>query len=115
MNHLGTPLTRFGIRYILQKYIHKAAQTHPSLKSKRLHPHSMRHSTAVHLLKSGVDLATIANWLGHASINTTNKYATIDLEMKREAIAKAAPPNTGSASHLPWRNEPDVLEWLDSL
>ncbi|RLB92967.1 MAG: hypothetical protein DRH50_08770 [Deltaproteobacteria bacterium] len=77
-------------------------------------PH-IRHSTAVHLLKSGVDLATIANWLGHASINTTNKYATIDLDMKREAIAKAASPQSKSVPHLSWRSDPDILNWLDSL
>lgn len=114
-NHLGTTLTRFGVRYILTKYIQKAAQTHPSLKIKRLHPHSMRHSTAVHLLKSGVDLATIANWLGHASINTTNKYATIDLDMKREAIAKVASPQTKIVPQLSWRSDPDILNWLESL
>lgn len=114
-NHLGTPLTRFGVRYILKKYIQKAAEDHPSFIAKRLHPHSIRYSTAVHLLKSGVDLATIANWLGHTSINTTNKYATIDLEMKREAIAKAAPPHTKSGSHFSGRRDPDILNWLESL
>ena len=114
-NHPGTPLTRFGVRYIMAKYIQKAAQIHPSLKIKRLHPHSMRHSTAVHLLKSGVDLVTIANWLGHASTNTTNKYATIDLDMKRDAIAKAASPQSKSVPHLSWRSDPDILNWLESL
>jgi site-specific recombinase XerD len=114
-NHLGTPLTRFGVRYILAKYIRKAAENHPSLKAKRLHPHSMRHSTAVYLLKSGVDLVSIANWLGHASTNTTNKYATVDLDMKREAIAKAAPPHAESVSHSLWRKNPDILAWLESL
>ena len=93
MNHLGTPLTRFGIRYILEKYVSKAAENNPSLKNKRLHPHSMRHSTAVHLLRSGVDIVTISNWLGHVSIDTTNKYIAIDLEMKRKAIEKAAQPS----------------------
>lgn len=115
MNHLGTPLTRFGIRYILKKYVHKAAQSQQSLKTKRLHPHSMRHSTAIHLLKSGVDLASIANWLGHASINTTNKYATADLEMKREAIKKAAQPSASSATHFSWHIDHDILRWLESL
>lgn len=114
-NHLGTFLTRFGIRYILAKYIRKASEKQPSLKHKRLHPHSMRHSCAVHLLKSGVDLSTIASWLGHVSINTTNKYATIDLDMKREAIAKAAPPHTNSKSNTSWRNNPNILTWLESL
>jgi len=73
LNHRGTPLTRFGVRLILSKYIRKAAHREPTLKNKRLHPHSLRHSTAVHLLRSGVDLSTIAHWLGHASVNTTNK------------------------------------------
>jgi len=114
-NHLGTPLTRFGVRYILHKYLLKAATTHPSLKAKRLHPHSMRHSTAVHLLKSGVDLATIASWLGHVSINTTNRYAKIDLDMKREAIAKAAPPCAESVLHSLLHDNPDLLSWLESL
>jgi site-specific recombinase XerD len=114
-NHLDTPLTRFGVRYILAKYILKAVPTHPSLKAKRLHPHSMRHSTAVHLLKSGVDLATIASWLGHASNNTTNRYAKIDLDMKREAITKAMPPKDDLVLHSSWRNDPDLLSWLESL
>jgi len=114
-NHLGTPLTRFGVRYILAKYVRKAAETNPALKVKRLHPHSIRHSTAVHLLKSGVDLANIASWLGHVSTNTTNKYATIDLDMKREAIAKAAPPHAESVPNSSWRKNRDILAWLESL
>jgi len=115
LNHLGTPLTRFGIRYILGKYVRKAVKTTPSLKGKRLHPHSMRHSTAVHLLRSGVDIVTIANWLGHVSIDTTNKYIAIDLEMKRKAIEKAAQPFGKPVLHASWRNSPDILTWLESL
>ena len=115
MNHLGTPLTRFGIRYILEKYVRQAAENNPSLKGKRLHPHSMRHSTAVHLLRSGVDIVTIANWLGHVSIDTTNKYVAIDLEMKRKAIEKTAQPFGKSVLHTSWRNSPDILTWLESL
>ena len=90
-NHLGGALTRFGVRYILAKHLRKAAEVQAALGKKRLHPHSMRHSTAVYLLKSGVDPSGIAHWLGHASVNTTNKYATMDLEMKRNALAKAKP------------------------
>ena len=77
-NHRGQPLSRFGVRFILQKHIGKAATCRPSLKGKRLHPHSMRHSTAVHRLRSGVDLSTIANGLGQVSINTTSRYLTLD-------------------------------------
>ena len=115
LNHLGEPLTRFGIGYILKKYLHKAAKIQVSLKKKRLHPHSMRHSTAVHLLKSGVDLATIANWLGHTSVNTTNKYATMDLEMKQKALAKAKPLGDEIEPEFSWKENPDLLTWLESL
>ena len=74
----------------------------------------MRHSTAVHLLQAGVDLATISHWLGHASLNTTNRYATIDLEMKRKAIAKAR--SIGSNRRLAsWRTKASILEWLEAL
>ncbi len=115
VNHRGKPLTRFGVRYILAKHLHRAKTNTPTLAGKRLHPHSMRHSTAVHLLKAGVDLSTIAQWLGHASPNTTNKYATIDLEMKRQALARAKP--LGGRSHAPasWRRDATVLEWLEGL
>lgn len=114
-NHRGQPLTRFGVRYILAKYLKKAAAIRPSLTSKRLHPHSMRHSTAIHLLKSGVDLSTIANWLGHASVNTTNKYATMDLEMKRRALEKARPLTDTTEEQGRWHQDPDILAWLTSL
>lgn len=60
-NHNGGPPTRFGVRYVLSKHFQKAAEVRPSLGRKRLHPHNIRHSTAVHLLKSGVDLSTIAS------------------------------------------------------
>jgi integrase/recombinase XerD len=114
-NHIGHPLTRFGIRYLLAKHLGNAASACPSLEKKRLHPHSMRHSTAVHLLKSGVDLSTIANWLGHSSVNTTNKYATMDLEMKRQALEKAKPLTDSTPSPGKWKQSPDLLAWLESL
>jgi len=113
VNQRRQPLTRFGVGYILDKYLQRAQATVPSLRGKRLHPHSMRHSTAVHLLKSGVDLSTIGQWLGHASVNTTNKYATIDLDLKRQALAQAESPATASLAG--WRNDATILEWLESL
>ena len=114
-NHRGRPLTRFGVRYILAKYCDRARTALPTLDGKRLHPHSMRHSTAIHLLKSGVDLVTISHWLGHASINTTNRYTTVDLEMKRDAINKADPVGEGPSPTAPWRNDASILTWLESL
>src|SRR5208337_4706639 len=67
LNHRGGPLTRFGIRYILARCLTRASRDVPNLRKKRLHPHSMRHSTAVALLKSGADLSTISHYLGHAN------------------------------------------------
>jgi integrase/recombinase XerD len=112
-NHCGRPLTRFGVRYILAKYCCRAKVKMPTLISKRLHPHSMRHSTAVYLLQTGSDLVTISQWLGHASVNTTNRYTTVDLEMKRKAIEKAKSP--GRTRPASWRKNPSILEWLESL
>ena len=89
-NLRGERLTRFGIRYLLAKYCRAAASISPSLSRKQLHPHSVRHSTAVFLLKSGVDLPSISHWLGHAGVTTTGRYAKVDLEMKRQALARAA-------------------------
>jgi integrase/recombinase XerD len=90
-NARGEPLTRYGVRYLLRRYVKEAAQIAPSLKTKKLHPHSIRHSTAVALLKSGVDFATISQWLGHAGLNTTMRYARADLDLKRQALAQVFP------------------------
>lgn len=114
-NHRGDRLTRFGVRYLLRKYCARAKVTTPSLGRKRLHPHSMRHSSAVHLLRSGVEITTISQWLGHASVTTTNRYATIDLEMKRKAIEQARPTNFGSDGPAQWRTDSSILDWLEGL
>jgi site-specific recombinase XerD len=71
--------------------VQKASRAAPSLKNKKLHPHSIRHSTAVALLKSGVDFATISQWLGHAGLNTTMRYARADLDLKRRALSQVFP------------------------
>jgi integrase/recombinase XerD len=113
VNHRGQPLSRFGVRHILARCLDAAAETAPTLAKKRLHPHSMRHSTAVALLKSGVDLSTISHMLGHASPTTTNRYAKVDLEMKRKAIAKVRP--VSRKSRTPWAKDGTILDWLESL
>jgi len=115
LNHRKESLTRFGVRYILAKYLDRAKAETPSLSSKRLHPHSMRHSTAVHLLQSGVDIVTISQWLGHASVSTTNVYATVSLDMKRKAINKADPVGSLKSSAALWKSDVSILEWLKSL
>ena len=115
-NLRGERLTRFGIRYLLVKSLPAcaAALISPSLSRKRLHPHSVRHSTAVFLLKSGVDLPSISHWLGHASVTTTGRYAKVDLEMKRQALARAA-TIADSIAPATWRPSRSVLDWLASL
>src|SRR3954449_13208030 len=100
VNHRGAPLSRFGIRHILGKCLQHARPDALNLRRKRLHPHSVRHSTAVALLKSGVDLSTISHLLGHADTTTTSRYAKVDLEMKRQAIAKVKPVPRRSST--PW-------------
>ena len=113
LNHQGRPLTRFGIRYVLARRFLGASKDLPHLRKKRVHPHSMRHSTAIALLKSGVDLSTISHYLGHASPATTNRYAKVDLEMKRQAIARVKPVPRQSCT--PWNRDPTILDWLESL
>jgi site-specific recombinase XerD len=115
LNHRGQPLSRYGVRYILGKYCDRATLASPSLATKRLHPHSMRHTTAVHLLKAGVDLVTISHWLGHASVETTNRYASVDLETKREAISKIEPTPRRARRKPAWRTDPSLLEWLEAI
>jgi len=113
VNQRGAQLSRFGIRHILANRLDLAAEVAPNLRKKRLHPHSVRHSTAVALLKSGVDLSTISHLLGHASPATTNRYAKVDLEMKRQAIARVTP--VVRRSRTPWGKDGTILDWLESL
>jgi integrase/recombinase XerD len=115
-NHRGESLTRFGVRYILRRYAQQARTTAPSLATKRVHPHTYRHAAAVHLLRAGVDLVTISHWLGHASVETTNRYAAVDLETKRDAINRAGPvTNEIRADVTAWRTDVSVLTWLERL
>lgn len=115
-NHRGESLTRFGVRYILRRYAQQACTTAPSLATKRVHPHTYRHAAAVHLLRAGVDLVTISHWLGHASVETTNRYAAVDLETKRDALNRAGPvTGAAPADVTTWRTDVSVLTWLEAL
>jgi integrase/recombinase XerD len=87
----GKALSRDGVDYLLQQVIQRALPACPSLATKHISPHVIRHTTAMHLLQAGVDIATIALWLGHESIETTHVYLETDLAMKEKALEKLAP------------------------
>lgn len=87
LGRTGQSLTRFGIHRLVARYAALASRSAPSLLAKRVSPHTIRHTTAVHLLRAGVDINTIRAWLGHVSLDTTHIYAEVDLEMKAKALA----------------------------
>ena len=112
-NRLGLPLTRFGIYQLVRRAVAAASRHLPALGQKRIGPHSMRHTCAVHLLRAGVDLNTIRAWLGHVSLDTTHIYAEVDLEMKAEALAACEAPAAARVKR--WRKEPALMEFLRTL
>jgi len=113
LNDKGESITRFGIRYIIKKYTDMAIKKQPSLKQKRVSPHTFRHTTAMHLLQAGNELNMIRLWLGHASLNTTHMYVEINMEMKKEILSKAQPIKF-KRKVKKWQS-PMILEWLDEL
>jgi site-specific recombinase XerD len=113
MNGHGQPLTRFGVDYIVKKYVAAVGERLPALRRKRVSPHVLRHTTAVHMLNSGVDLNVVRSWLGHVDIRTTSIYAEIDLSTKRKAIESCAPSFTKRTPS--WKRKPDLLAWLEAL
>lgn len=112
LNRRGSPITRFGIHTLIERYAPRAKEQVPSMRGKRISPHTVRHSTACHLLRAGVDLNTIRGWLGHVSLDTTNVYAEIDLQMKADALAKCE--ITTVRGQRPWR-QPKVMAFLHAL
>jgi len=114
-NRRGEVLARFGVRYVLRKYAKGARSASETIGRKRVHPHALRHTTAVRLLQAGVDLVTISHWLGHANVETTNRYAAVDLDMKRAALAKARPLAKVDPALAAWRKDATILDWLGSL
>jgi integrase/recombinase XerD len=87
----GKPLSRDGVDYLLKQALQRALPACPSIATKHISPHVIRHTTAMHLLQAGVDIATIALWLGHESIETTHVYLEADLAMKEKALAQLEP------------------------
>jgi site-specific recombinase XerD len=112
VNRDDEALTRSGVRYRLNCLIEKASIPMPSLRRKTISPHTFRHTVALNLLQSGIDISTIAIWLGHESILTTHKYMAADMEMKRRTLEKVQEPGSNS---FQFRPNNALLAFLDSL
>jgi site-specific recombinase XerD len=113
LNRRGEPLTRFGVHALVERYAAQVAAALPTLAKKRVSPHTIRHTTATHLLRAGVDINTIRAWLGHVSLTTTNVYAEIDLEMKMNALNHCEVKTQVPQKH--WRKDKGLMEFLRSL
>ena len=110
----GTALTRYGIYKIVKKYVSACKSIN---NSGLVSPHTFRHTSAVHLLEAGVDINVIRSWLGHVSLETTNRYAEISLQMKAAAL-EFTDPTSSSMEHrqqLKWRSDETLINWLESL
>ena len=111
-------LTRFGIYKIIRRYTTQVVKKKADGEIRPISPHVWRHSTAVHLLEAGVEVNVIRAWLGHASLETTNRYAEITLRTKRAALEKCALP-TAAGERIPrkpaWQTDDTLLKWLQSL
>ena len=108
------PLTRSGIYKIVRR--HAGRFDDPS-SQRRMSPHVFRHTCAVHLVESGVEINVIRGWLGHADLTTTNRYAQINTKAKEAALRACEPPSTSVGCHARavWRSDQELLKWLASL
>lgn len=113
LNRRGQPLTRFGIHTLVERHAATVVKSIPSVAKKRVSPHTIRHTTATHLLRAGVDINTIRAWLGHVSLSTTNIYAEVDLEMKAQALAHCEIKN--AKVKKPWRENAGLMAFLQAL
>lgn len=114
LNRCSQPMTRFGVHALVERTAARTQDSMPSLAKKRVSPHSIRHSTATHLLSSGVEINTVRAWLGHASLETTNVYAEVSLEGKARALAKCE-VTAGQARSKPWHTDKNIMQFLKSL
>ena len=114
MGRSQSKLTRAGISYIVKKYAAEATKESPELFPDKLSPHCFRHSKAIHLLQSGVNLIYIRDFLGHVDIQTTEIYARIDGEMKRKALEKSN--NNVVVQKMPeWQSNTELMNWLKNI
>ncbi|MFN0299819.1 MAG: tyrosine-type recombinase/integrase [Burkholderiales bacterium] len=111
-NRAGQAMTRSNVTQRLALAVEAAARTTPSLESRAISPHCLRHSTAMHLLQSGVDISVIALWLGHESPTTTHQYVEADLAMKEKALARLQDPNVVARR---FRADDSLLAFLKTL
>jgi integrase/recombinase XerD len=111
-NSRGGPMSRSGVAQRLRLAVARAAAKHPALRSARVSPHTIRHTTAMHLLQSGVDLSTIAMWLGHESVQTTHQYMAADLESKRQALSFLEPSRVRKQRRIPTK---PLMQFLEQL
>lgn len=111
-NRSGHPMTRCNVAQRLAIAVDRASVEQPSLKTKRVSPHSLRHTTAMHLLQSGVPFNVIALWLGHESTNTTHRYVEANLEMKEKALARLEAPDIKLKRY---RASDDLMRFLKTL
>jgi len=96
VNARGGSLTRSGFEYILRKHIRTVKQHYPSLATKRVHPHVLRHTCALTILQATKDLRKVSLWLGHAKTQTTEMYLRVDPSVKLEALESVVPPKLRS-------------------
>ena len=111
-NRHGRPMTRSGVAFRLRLAVQQAVTTCSSLRGRKISPHTLRHTTAMHLLQAGVDITVIALWLGHESPTTTHGYVEADLAMKKRALDKLVEPAQRRARFTPSAN---LLAFLDRL
>ena len=110
----GRPLTRFGIYKLVRRHTDPLPACHR--RAHRISPHVFRHSAATSLLEGGADVNLIRAWLGHVSLETTNRYAEITLRTKIEAVNVCQPPVSASLPvRAAWRTDTGLLHWLQSL
>ena len=111
-NRYGQAMSRSGVEDRLAQAVAAAVPSCPSLRGKKVSPHTMRHTTAMHLLQAGVDITVIALWLGHQSSETTHQYIETDLAMKQRALERLDEPSVRKGR---FRAGDDLLRFLDSL
>jgi integrase/recombinase XerD len=108
----GGPMSRDAIERRISLHVRAAAHACPSLSTKKVSAHTLRHTAAMRLLLSGVDVTVIALWLGHEQVTTTNVYLHADMSQKERAIARATPPNTTPGRY---RAPDTLLAFLEAL